>query len=90
MVCLFVCYVIFDFFQQHLSFKSTGLFVSLGRFIPRYFILFDGKKTVPSTNGGGKAGEPQVKSSIIHSSIFSCLGICIRITSVGLIYCFQI
>ena len=34
-------YVIFDFFHQHLIvFLSTDPFVSLGRFISRYFIIF--------------------------------------------------
>ena len=33
-------YVIFDFFQQCLITFLHSSFVSLGRFIPRYFILF--------------------------------------------------
>ena len=34
--------VVFNFIHQHLkSFQSTCLLASFGRFIPRYFILFD-------------------------------------------------
>ena len=39
MVHLSIC-VIFDFFHQCLKFSAYRSFVSLGRFIPRYFILF--------------------------------------------------
>ena len=34
-------HVIFDFFHQSLIFPEYRFFASLGRFIPKYFVLFD-------------------------------------------------
>ena len=41
MVCLSLCLCHFDFFHQCLKVFRVQVFVSLGRFIPRYLILFD-------------------------------------------------
>ena len=40
MVYLSIC-VIFDFFRHHVIVSEYRSLVSLGGFIPRYFILFD-------------------------------------------------
>ena len=37
----YVCLFVFTFFHQDLNVLRVQVFASLGRFIPRYFILFD-------------------------------------------------
>ena len=41
MVYLSICCVIFDFFDQYLIVFEYRSFVSLARFIPKHFIIFD-------------------------------------------------
>lgn len=41
MGCLFICLCLFNFFQQSLVVSLYESFISLVKFIPKYFIVFD-------------------------------------------------